>query len=296
MGTNLLTPQQTLAATAHGALGEAIGPDEEAWLALPETLTVYATLSGSKADREHALCCTLRWRIEQRALLSSLVCSHCAANPRSHDCRIFGADPDGDVVLMNCFALPEELSPAGVTEHLTCVLERALRAYPGTAERPGLFTWVVDIHGFGLLSRHSDPRTSVSLLTLLKVAFKGRLKRIVVLSAPTSFWATWSVVRTVVDEETDKCIEFLDWPQVLPARSSRMQSLGRRPSAHPPSLSRVRAGARALPRIVWREPRGEHAARGRGEPRSSASCHQEVADVLWRGGRAAGRSELIDAG
>ena len=48
---------------------------------------------------------------------------------------------------------------------------------------------------------------------LLKVAFKGRLKRIVVLSAPTSFWATWGAVRTVVDEETDKCIEFLDWPQ-----------------------------------------------------------------------------------
>jgi len=208
-----LTPQQTLAATAHDKLGGAIGPAEEAWLKLPETLTVYATLSGSKADREHALCCTLRWRIEQRALLSSLVCSYCAANSRSHDCRIFGADPEGDVVLMNCFALPEELSPAGVTEHLTCVLERALKAYPGTADRPGLFTWVVDIHGFGLLSRHADPRTSISLLKLLKVAFKGRLKRIVVLSAPTSFWATWGAVRTVVDEETDKCIEFLDWPQ-----------------------------------------------------------------------------------
>lgn len=219
MGSNLRTPQQALAAAVHDTLGDAIGPAEKAWLQQPETLTVFATLSGSKADREHALCCTLRWRIEQRALLSSLMCSHCAANPRSHDCRIFGTDLDGDAVLMNCFALPEEMTSAGVTEHLTCVLERAMQAYPGTAERPGLFTWVVDIHGFGIISRHSDPRTSISLLALLKVAFKGRLKRIVVMAAPNSFWATWRVVRTVIDEKTDKCIEFLDWPQAQPARA-----------------------------------------------------------------------------
>ena len=98
---------------------------------------------------------------------------------------------------------------------MTCVFELALRRYPGSATtRPRRFTWVVDIHGFGYLSRHSDPRTSLRLLALLRSGYKGRLKRILVVDAPTAFWALWAVVRQTIDEETAALIEFVPWEEV----------------------------------------------------------------------------------
>ena len=197
--------QPPFVAAARAELASELGAHEEAWLAQPENLAVFAMQSGSNAERTQMLCDMLRWRILHRERLSSLTCTHCAADPRSHDCRIFGTDADGDAVIMNGMALPKELSPyatrgsnpgladaqtsrpqttllltrlrlasdrAGVEEHMTCVFELALRRFPGTAARPRQFTWVVDIHGFGYLSRHSDPRTSLRLLSLLRNGYK----------------------------------------------------------------------------------------------------------------------------
>ena len=208
-------PQPPFVAAARAELATELGAPEEAWLSQPENLAVFATHSGSNAERAQMLCETLRWRIANRERLASLKCSHCAADPRAHDCRIFGADADGDPVIMNGMALPRELSPAGIEEHMTCVFELALRRYPGSATRPPRrFTWVVDIHGFGYLSRHSDPRTSLRLLALLRSGYKGRLKRILVVDAPTAFWALWAVVRQTIDEETAALIEFVPWEEV----------------------------------------------------------------------------------
>ena len=205
------THQEALAAAARAEVE--LGSPEEEWLAQPENVTCFALRSGSNAERQQSLCDTLRWRVKNRELLSSLTCSHCAADPRAHDCRIFGTDADGDAVIMNGMALPKELSPSGIAEHMTCVFELALRRFPGTAERPRMFTWVIDIHGFGYLSRHSDPRTSLRLLTLLRSGFRGRLKRILVVDAPTSFWALWAAVRQAIDEETAAMIEFVPWTE-----------------------------------------------------------------------------------
>ena len=164
--------QPPFVAAARSELASELGAHEEAWLSQPENLAVFAMQSGSNAERAQMLSDMLRWRILHRERLSSLTCTHCAADPRSHDCRIFGTDADGDAVIMNGMALPKELSPAGVEEHMTCVFELALRRFPGTAARPRQFTWVVDIHGFGYLSRHSDPRTSLRLLSLLRNGYK----------------------------------------------------------------------------------------------------------------------------
>ena len=206
--------QPPFVAAVRAQLASEIGAHEEAWLAQPENLAVFAMQNGSNADRERMLCDTLRWRIMHRERLSSLTCTHCAADPRSHDCRIFGTDAEGDAVIMNGMALPKELSPAGVAEHMTCVFEHALRRFPGSAARPRKFTWVVDIHGFGYLSRHSDPRTSLKLLSLLRSGYKGRLKRILVVDAPTSFWALWAAVRQAIDEDTAAMVEFVPWEDV----------------------------------------------------------------------------------
>jgi len=211
------TGQPPFVAAARAQLASELGEQEEAWLAQPENLAVFAMQSGSNAERELMLCDMLKWRILNRERLSSLTCTHCAIDPQSHDCRIFGTDADGDAVIMNGMALPKELSPAGIAEHMTCVFELALRRFPGTAARPRLFTWVVDVHGFGYLSRHSDPRTSLRLLSLLRCGYKGRVKRILVVDAPTSFWALWTAVRQTIDEETAAMIEFVPW-EVVPLR------------------------------------------------------------------------------
>ena len=164
--------QPPFVAAARSELASELGAHEEAWLSQPENLAVFAMQSGSNAESTQMLSDMLRWRVGHRERLSSLTCTHCAADPRSHDCRIFGTDADGDAVIMNGMALPKELSPAGVEEHMTCVFELALRRFPGTTARPRQFTWVVDIHGFGYLSRHSDPRTSLRLLSLLRTGYK----------------------------------------------------------------------------------------------------------------------------
>jgi hypothetical protein len=103
--------QPPFVAAARAELASELGAHEEAWLSQPENLAVFATHSGSNAERAQMLCSTLRWRVAHRERLASLKCCHCAADPRAHDCRIFGADSDGDPVIMNGMALPKELSP-----------------------------------------------------------------------------------------------------------------------------------------------------------------------------------------
>merc|ERR1712107_69407 len=107
---------------------------------------------------------TLEWRIQNRELLSHMTCPHCAANPLSHDARCFGVDPEGDLVFMNCFALPRNLDPESIEQHMTCLFEQSLKAYPQARK----WTWIIDMHGCGLA--HLDPRTSMRLLSLLQIA------------------------------------------------------------------------------------------------------------------------------
>ena len=72
----------------------------------------------------------LQWRIEKRELLSKLVCATCARDPLSHDARVFGVDPEGDIVFSNCFALPHDTPAEYITDHMVCLFERSLRMFP----------------------------------------------------------------------------------------------------------------------------------------------------------------------
>ena len=72
----------------------------------------------------------LQWRIEKRELLSKLVCATCARDPLSHDARVFGVDPEGDIVFSNCFALPHDTTAEYITDHMVCLFERSLRMFP----------------------------------------------------------------------------------------------------------------------------------------------------------------------
>lgn len=72
----------------------------------------------------------LQWRIEKRELLSNLVCATCARDPLSHDARVFGVDPEGDMVFSNCFALPHDTTADYITDHMVCLFERSLRMFP----------------------------------------------------------------------------------------------------------------------------------------------------------------------
>ena len=63
-------------------------------------------------------------------MLSCRTCPSCAADPLSHDARMFGTDADGDVIFMNCFALHHDNNPNAIANHMACLFERALLHYP----------------------------------------------------------------------------------------------------------------------------------------------------------------------
>lgn len=178
---------------------------ELSWLT-PQVLRIYVEAREDLDDRVEILREALEWRIDHRELLRSLVCKCCSADPLSHDARCFGTDPDGDLVFMNCFALPRDMDPTGIAEHMTCAFERALKAHSAAKQ----WTWVIHMHGFGLANL--DPRVSVKLLHLLQVAYRGRLKRCIVLDAPRMFGSLWSSVSPFIRAKTAKAISFHTWP------------------------------------------------------------------------------------
>merc|ERR1712046_75043 len=108
---------------------------------------------------------------------------------------------------MNCFALPRDLDPHGIEEHMVCLFERALAAYPSAKK----WSWIIDMHDFGIYNL--DPRTSIGLLHLLQVAYRGRLKHCIILDAPFLFESLWSMVCPFINERTAKSIVFKVWPE-----------------------------------------------------------------------------------
>merc|ERR1719210_322800 len=162
----------------------------------------------------------LKWRTNNRDTLTALTCKTCMADPLSHDARVFGADGDGDPIMMNCFQLPRDLTPASLDQHMICLFERALQDFPADPSTPvdpvdgharvRQWTWIIDLYGFG--ARHMDPRTSKNLITLLQTAYRGRLKKMVLLDAPSGFHTFFeSVAKPFMKPRTADRIEFVRW-------------------------------------------------------------------------------------
>ena len=166
---------ESLLLTIRAEFAGELQPAEERWLT-PETAAIYVERCRGKPEekRVQMLSNAVRWRIQRRSILSSRECPTCSREPRAHDARIFGQDGDGDVVIMNCFALSRDYSPSGVSDHLACLFERAIEQYPATEQGRRRWTWVIDVHGFGL--QHTDPRVALEMVTLLESAYPERLK------------------------------------------------------------------------------------------------------------------------
>ena len=115
---------------------------------------------------------------------------------------MFGTYADGDVVLSNCFALHRDYNPSAIANHMACLFERALLHYPAAPSSTELrrWTWCIDMYGFGL--QHTDPRTSLELLKLLEGTYPERLKRMLVVGAPSVFGLLWRAVRPFMQEKT----------------------------------------------------------------------------------------------
>jgi len=202
-----------LLATVVPQFESELGPEERRWLTR-ETAQVYVERCRGKPQSklEKMFSAAVSWRIERRELLSSRDSPHVLRGDlQSHDARIFGQDGDGDCVIMNCFALSRDYSPRGVSDHLACLFERAIGEFPKEAQGKGRlrWTWVIDVHGFGL--QHTDPRVSLEMVTLLECAYVDRLKRLLIVDAPSIFFSLWRVVRPLLREETVKKVEFVSW-------------------------------------------------------------------------------------
>jgi hypothetical protein len=190
-----------------------LNKQEQLWMS-PEVLSIFWRARDTDQERQAVLAKALEWRTANRSFLcgdGALRCTACEANAMSHDARLFGSDADGDFVFANCFALPHDLSPSAITAHMACLFERALQSDTkgSTGGAPRRWSWVIDLYGFGL--RHMDPRTSVKLLELMQVAYRGRLKRILIVDAPTVFWGLWRATKPFISRTTEQLIEFVEW-------------------------------------------------------------------------------------
>jgi hypothetical protein len=190
-----------------------LNKQEQLWMS-PEVLSIFWRARDTDQERQAVLVKALEWRTANRSFLcgdGALRCTACEANAMSHDARLFGSDADGDFVFANCFALPHDLSPSAITAHMACLFERALQSDTkgSTGGAPRRWSWVIDLYGFGL--RHMDPRTSVKLLELMQVAYRGRLKRILIVDAPTVFWGLWRAIKPFISRTTEQLIEFVEW-------------------------------------------------------------------------------------
>jgi len=204
-----------LLAAIHNKFESRMTPVEWDWCT-PQIVAIYVSCRKTLPERVKMLGSAIEWRIKRRDMLSCRTCPSCAADPLSHDARMFGTDTDGDVVFMNCFALPHDLNPSAVANHMACLFERALLHFPTELHpaAPGStelrqWTWCIDIHGFGL--KHTDPRTSLELLKLLECAYPERLKRMLIVDAPSAFWLLWRAVKPFIQEKTAAKIEFVTW-------------------------------------------------------------------------------------
>lgn len=197
---------QVLAALQE--VGEDVTDVERDWLS-EANIDIYLGIREPGAAVQ-MLCKTCCWRIQRRDLLTSLECPRCLEDALSHDAREFGLDPDGDVVFMNCFALPREISPDGVCDHMACLFERCLKKYPSPERGHLKWTWIIDTHGFSLL-RYSNPKTSVKLLNLLQSIYPDRLKRLLIVDVPTIFWGFYKMIERFIDPVTASKIQFIKW-------------------------------------------------------------------------------------
>ena len=186
--------------------GDEVADPEREWLQ-NDNLDIYLSIREPPAAID-MIVAAVKWRLHRRDLLLTLECPKCREEPRSHDARMFGTDPEGDVVFMNCFALPRELSPKWVTNHMACLMERAIRRYPRTSPEHLKWTWIIDTHGFNLY-RYSDPRTTVQLLNLLQVMYPDRLKKLLIVDVPLMFWGFYKVVSPFIDPVTKAKIHFI---------------------------------------------------------------------------------------
>ena len=171
-------PASTLLATVVPQFESELGPEERRWLTR-ETAQVYVERCRGKPQSKTVKMFSdaLSWRIQRREVLSSRDSPHVLRGDlQSHDARIFGQDGDGDCVIMNCFALSRDYSARGVSDHLACLFERAIDEFPKEGQERLRWTWVIDVHGFGV--QHTDPRVALEMVTLLECAYVDRLKRV----------------------------------------------------------------------------------------------------------------------
>ena len=231
----------------------------------------------------------IEWRLKRRDMLSRRTCPSCAADPLSHDARMFGTDTDGDAVFNNCFALHRDYNSSAIANHMACLFERALLHYPAEPSSTELrrWTWCIDMYGFGL--QHTDPRTSLELLKLLECAYPERLKRMLIVGAPSVFWVLWRTLKPFVQEKTAAKIEFVAWsdaPQRFeellgPTVAGRLVSEGvwlQHCDARTRSTAR-HFYAYALSRTAWHRMAPCFACRSR-EPQQGERSGEAVVDIL----------------
>lgn len=165
-----------------------------------EVLAAFAKAS-SQDTAVKSLAIALNWRQKHRAVLTGA-----KAPCWQGDMRVVARAGSGHpVIFMSMAHQPPASNSASIIEHMAAVLEAACQHMNHGAWG---FDVVCDCRGFQL-SKNLDPRPAIAAMEMLKHAYRGRLRRALVVSAPYAFNGLWHVVKGLLPKPTQEKILFV---------------------------------------------------------------------------------------
>lgn len=165
-----------------------------------EVLAAFAKAS-SQDTAVKSLAIALNWRQKHRAVLTGA-----KAPCWQGDMRVVARAGSGHpVIFMSMAHQPPASNSASIIEHMAAVLEAACQHMNHGAWG---FDVVCDCRGFQL-SKNLDPRPAIAAMEMLKHAYRGRLRRALVVSAPYAFNGLWHVVKGLLPKPTQEKMLFV---------------------------------------------------------------------------------------
>lgn len=165
--------------------------------------------NGHQAQAVKRLQATLHWRERHRP--ETVVCTACAATPRSHYMHLIGHDKQRRPIIYSCHAMATCRSVEANKAHMIQTFEMAVRCMPPGVDQ---WVWVCDFHGFG--TRDINPRLAKLFLDMSADHYPERLAKFYLVDAPKLFNVLWKAIYSLIDEKTTKKINFLPFDVTNP--------------------------------------------------------------------------------
>lgn len=157
--------------------------------------------ASSKETAVNSLATALNWRRKHRAILTGV-----RWPTWQGDMRVVAREGSGHpVIFMSMAHQPPASNSGSIIEHMASVLEAACNHAKNGAWG---FDVVCDCRGFQL-SKNLDPRPAIAAMEMLKHAYRGRLRRALLVGAPSAFSGLWRMVKGLLPSRTQEKIQMV---------------------------------------------------------------------------------------